>query len=316
MLFGVLILLDIARSIYARVGYEQPNAIWQPDPAQYAELNWPPGADLPANAPIGQRVYAQHCAVCHGPDGRGNGPAAPSLRPHPRDFTKGQFKYKSTPVGQPPTDEDLIRVVSEGLQASAMPYWRDLLTEQEIREVISYIKSMSPVFQKTTPRPLAIPPRVPADEASVGRGKALFAGRGCSVCHGPNGRGMIPMIDMNGYTVISRDLSAPWTFRGRSTPEQIWLRITTGLAPSPMPAFETVLIPTERWDLVNYVLSLRRPAPGEPGGTLDGPGQQPDLLRRGEYLVRASMCGICHTEINPTGIYRGDTHYLAGGADC
>ena len=74
--------------------------------SHYADLTWPPGADLPPNLPLGARVFAQRCAVCHGPDGRGNGPAAPSLIPRPRDFTLGLFKFKSTPHGQPPTDDD------------------------------------------------------------------------------------------------------------------------------------------------------------------------------------------------------------------
>src|SRR5215813_2319774 len=49
-----------------------------------------------------------------------------------------------------------------------------------------------------------------------------------------------------------------------------------------------------------------------PGGRLDGPGHRTDLLQRGEYLVHAEMCGLCHTQINRTGIYRDDA-YLAGG---
>lgn len=310
---GLLLLLDVTRSLYARIGYADPVELWQPDPAHYADLVWPPGTGLPPDTPPGPRIYAQRCAVCHGPDGRGNGPAAPSLIPHPRDFTQGQFKYKSTPPGQPPTDEDLVRVVTNGLTASAMPYWRDLLTEQEIREVVAHIKTLSPVFQKTPPQPLQISPQVPGDAASLERGKAYFVGAGCSVCHGPQGRGLIPMKDTNGHTIMSRDLSAPWTFRGGRNPEQIWLRITIGLAPSPMPAFETVLSPTQRWDVVNYVLSLARTAPWEPGGVLDGPGQSADPIKRGAYLVHAQMCGLCHTQINRTGIYRSDDFYLAGG---
>ncbi|MGH2361229.1 MAG: c-type cytochrome, partial [bacterium] len=69
--------------------------VWQPDPTVYADLSWPPGSDVPASAPLGQRVYAQRCAVCHGPNGRGNGPAAPSMIPRPRDFTRGEFKYST-----------------------------------------------------------------------------------------------------------------------------------------------------------------------------------------------------------------------------
>ena len=122
--FGLLLLaLDVGRSIWARVGYAYPSTEYRPNPAQYADLTWPPGADVDAEAPLGTRLYARHCAVCHGPDGRGNGPAAPSMFPRPRDFTSGRFKYKSTAPGEPPTDDDLLRTVRDGLPASAMPYF-------------------------------------------------------------------------------------------------------------------------------------------------------------------------------------------------
>ncbi len=309
----LLVILDVGRSINARIAYDHPAEVWQPDPSQYADLAWPPGADLPPDAPLGQRVYAKRCAVCHGPDGRGNGPAAPSLIPHPRDFTKGQFKYKSTPARQPPTDADLIRTVSNGLQASAMPYWRDLLSESEIQEVVAHVKSLSGVFKGPSPEPVPVPPRVHPDERSIQRGQVLYVEKGCVVCHGPKGRGGRTLKDTFGYQVISRDLTAPWTFRGGAQPEQIWMRITTGLAPSPMPAFAEQMTAGERWDVVNYVLSLARVPPWETGGNLDGPGQQQNPVKRGEYLVHAEMCGLCHTQINRTGIYRGDEYYLAGG---
>ena len=164
---SLLLLLDVARSLYARVGYADPVEAWQPDPSQYADLTWPPGASLPADTPTGARIFAQRCAVCHGPDERGNGPAAPSLIPHPRDFTKGQFKYTSTPADQPPTDEDLIRVVTHGLTASAMPYWSDLLSEQEILAVVELLKNLSPMFTQGTPTPLTIPPRPPPDAENI-----------------------------------------------------------------------------------------------------------------------------------------------------
>lgn len=310
---GILVILDVGRSIYARVGYEQPTEIWQPNPKVYAALTWPPGADLPQDSPVGLRVYAKHCAVCHGPDGRGNGPAAPSLIPHPRDFTQGQYKYKSTASGKPPTDEDLIRTVSGGLQASAMPYWNDLLSESEIREVVTYIKNLSPVFSSPAPQVLAIPARAPSNVASIDRGRNLFQTQGCADCHGPDGRGGRWLKDAHSYPVVSRDLTAPWTFRGGSDPEQIWLRITTGLAPSPMPAYGDKMTPRDRWDLVNYMLSRARIPPWESGGKLEGPGHDPDPLKRGRYLVHAEMCSLCHTQTDRTGIYRVDDYYLAGG---
>jgi mono/diheme cytochrome c family protein len=120
------------------------------------------------------------------------------------------------------------------------------------------------------------------------------------------------LTDAKGYPVMARDLTAPWTFRGGSDPEAIWLRLTTGLSPGPMPSYADRTTPEQRWDLANYVLSLARISPWEPGGKLGGPGQQADPIKRGEYLVHAEMCGLCHTQINRTGIYRDD-YYLAGG---
>ncbi len=311
---GALLILDLGRSLFARFGYARPTEVWQPAPAVYADLTWPPGSSLPADASVGQRIYAQRCAVCHGPDGRGNGPAAPSMIPRPRDFTVGQFKYKSTPAGQPPSDEDLIRVVRDGLPASAMPYWGDLLTGAEIEAAVEHIKSLSAVFEGAAPLPITVPTRTGRDPAgSIERGRQLYTALGCAGCHGPDGRGGGTLKDAKGYPVLARDLTAPWTFRGGSEAEQIWLRLTTGLAPGPMPSFADRTTPEERWDLVSYVRSLARTPPWEPGGKLEGPGQQADLLRRGEYLVHAEMCGLCHTQINRTGIYRGDDAYLAGG---
>jgi mono/diheme cytochrome c family protein len=307
---GLILLLDLARSIYARVGYAQPLETWSGEP--YIDLAWPPGSDLPADAPLGERVFAERCAVCHGPAGQGNGPAAPSMIPRPRDFTLGLFKYKSTPAGQPPSADDLTRTIAQGLQASGMPYFGDLLAPEEIAAVVEFIQGRSTVFDGPEPETLEVPPRPPADAASVERGRALYSAQGCAGCHGEDARGGQNLLDASGYPVISRDLTAPWTFRGGSEPEAIWLRLTTGLAPGPMPSYADAMTPAERWDVVNYVLSLARTPAWEAGGALGGPGQSADPLQRGAYLARMEMCGLCHTQVNPTGIYR-DERYLAGG---
>jgi len=185
---SVLAVLDLGRSIYAHLGYDHPVEQWQPDPKHYADITWPPGADLPPDTPRGAMIYGQHCAVCHGPDGRGNGPAAPSLIPRPRDFTSGRFKYKSTPTAEPPTDADLIRVVSRGLDASAMPFFHDLLPDSDLREVVQYIKHFSTAFDGEAPHSLTIPRPIAASADGIARGGILFNSRGCQACHGENGR--------------------------------------------------------------------------------------------------------------------------------
>ena len=41
------------RSINAHFGFSEPPELWQPDPALYANLIWPPGSDLPTGTPGG-----------------------------------------------------------------------------------------------------------------------------------------------------------------------------------------------------------------------------------------------------------------------
>jgi mono/diheme cytochrome c family protein len=153
---------------------------------------------------------------------------------------------------------------------------------------------------------------VPPDASSLGRGEALYRSA-CASCHGGDLRGGEAYEDAPGSRVRARYLTAPWTFRGGSDPEQLWLRLTTGMTPGPMPSYEQALSPRDRWDLVNFVASRARVPPWERGGRLAGPGQSPDPLERGDYLVRAEMCGLCHTQIDRTGIYREEGWFLAGG---
>jgi mono/diheme cytochrome c family protein len=318
----LLLALDTSRSYYARVGYARPTEAWQPDPALFADLSWPPGADLPPDRPLGPRVYARSCAVCHGPDGRGNGPAAPSLIPRPRDFTQRLFKYKSTVGTEPPADDDLQRVVSQGLQASAMPAFQDLLTATEIHAVVDEVKRLAGFTDSVPSGPASAPSRAASavaigqpmarDAASLQRGGAVYARLGCAICHGADGRkgGYLP--DAKGHPLPVRDLTAPWTFRGGNRPEDVWQRVTTGLAGTPMPGYASGTTTAERWDLVNYLASIARIPPWRSGGRLEGPGHAADLQTRGEYIIHAEMCGLCHTQINRTGIYRAD-RYLAGG---
>ena len=93
---------------------------------------------------LGQKVYEVRCMHCHGIEGKGDGAAAPFLDPKPRDFTRGQFKIRSTMSGFLPTDDDLFKTVSEGMPGTSMPAWKELLSEEERREVVDYIKTLGP----------------------------------------------------------------------------------------------------------------------------------------------------------------------------
>ncbi len=146
LLLLLVLVLDAARSAVGHLGYLAPVSVWRRDPQAYVDMTWPPATNVPAGATPAQRLYVENCAFCHGPDGRGNGASAPSMIPRPRDFTQGLFKYKSTPEGAPPSDDDLIAVVTNGLNASGMPHFRGTLSEQEIRDVVGVVKGFSKAF--------------------------------------------------------------------------------------------------------------------------------------------------------------------------
>src|SRR3990167_4453688 len=88
----------------------------------------------------GRAVYEANCAVCHGERGDGAGHAAHMLRVQPRDFTRGLFKFRSTPSGVLPTDEDLLATVTRGLRWTAM-VGRPDLPEPDRRAVVQYVKT-------------------------------------------------------------------------------------------------------------------------------------------------------------------------------
>lgn len=88
--------------------------------------------------------YREHCAMCHGLSGDGKGPLAATLRPYPRDFRLGKFKYKSTPFGDAPTKDDLTHVVRRGIPGVGMPSFELLQREEdEIRALVQYVVYLS-----------------------------------------------------------------------------------------------------------------------------------------------------------------------------
>ena len=87
-------------------------------------------------------LYREHCAHCHGITGCGAGPTAAFLNPYPRDFRLGKFKFKSTPLSQPPTDHDLETILVNGIPGTAMPSFRTL-PEEEIDALVDYVKYLT-----------------------------------------------------------------------------------------------------------------------------------------------------------------------------
>ncbi len=68
------------------------------------------------------------------------------LDPRPRDFRRAIYKIRRTPQGELPTDEDLFRIIGNGMPGTSMPAWRGLLGDAQIWQLVDYIKRFSEDF--------------------------------------------------------------------------------------------------------------------------------------------------------------------------
>ncbi len=219
----------------------------------------------------GQKVYDLHCVGCHGEKGDGQGPAARLLIVKPRDFTKGVFKFRTTPSGSLPTDEDLYRTITRGVFRTSMPE-HALLPEKQRLAVIQYIKTFSDRWQTERsgqPIPIPAPSEDLGSPESIARGKAVYELLECWTCHGRAGRGDGPSAatlqpDEWGNPQKPFNFTKGWLKSG-PTPRDVYRTFMTGLNGTAMPSYQAIfespdgenIREGDAWHLISFVLSLR-----------------------------------------------------------
>ncbi|MEX0830460.1 MAG: c-type cytochrome [Nitrospirales bacterium] len=216
----------------------------------------------------GQEIYERSCLMCHGASGEGDGPAAfynaAYSASRARDFTVGNYKFRSTVSGSLPLDQDLFRTITNGIPGF-MPSFGGLSPEQRW-QVVAYIKSFYAGFQEETPESiqlLAASP-IPSTAESVQRGRALYEAMDCHSCHGPQARGSGKVAlagelkDSRGLPISPNDLTNPTGWKNGTTAQDVVRTLFTGLDGTPMPSYESQLAGHEddAWHLANYLLSL------------------------------------------------------------
>ena len=232
-----------------RLGWLHPSGAW----AQTTPAGTPEGLAR------GKRIYAKRCQACHGEKGDGLGPVAPYLNPRPRDFTLGAFKLRTTGSGEPPTDEDLFRVVTRGVPGTAMSGWTTLSADERW-QVIAYLKTFSTAFQES--RAVVSAGRGPAASPELlARGRQVYQKAKCWECHGESGRGDGPaaptLKDDAKNTIRAANLQKGWLMKGGREAADIFMRFSTGVDGTPMPSYADSLSEDERWALAHYVKSLQ-----------------------------------------------------------
>ena len=202
---------------------------------------------------VGQKLFADNCAVCHGQFGEGGpNPAHPGQTIVPistAEFlkTRDDFTLRSIIAqGQP----------NFGMSPFGSAYGGPL-DDASLDALVAYLRS----WEKKPP--VELPPEV-ATPAAAQTGEAIYADV-CAQCHGPKGEGG-----------IGPSLSDP-TFQLDFSDQQIFNTISQGHKATPMIAWGDVLSPEQIQQLVDYIRQLKQETPASPVATPQtAPGATPE----------------------------------------
>jgi cytochrome c553 len=93
----------------------------------------------------GKEAFGSYCAACHGRDGQNTGvPFAASIDP--------PIPLLSSRTVQDYTDGQLKRVIESGIAPSGMPASRGILSEEEIWQIVVYIRHLPPAGSLGEPK--------------------------------------------------------------------------------------------------------------------------------------------------------------------
>ena len=145
--------------------------------------------EVSANPPAayeGRRLYVSYCQLCHGTDGKGDGPLAKAMHISPADLTTTVRSRSDTILTKIITGEGRQTITGRdrhNLLSEAMPEWKDVFSESQVMALIAYLR-----FLGRTRHDLMGDPEV---------GMQLYQ-KYCQVCHGVEGDGDGIMTNLMG----------------------------------------------------------------------------------------------------------------------
>ncbi len=92
------------------------------------------GAAEPAAADRGAEVFDSYCAICHGPEGRGDGPGGAALEPPAPDLVGPRAEHlKGIPRRT---------IIEDGRPGTAMVGWKAILSPEDLDAVYGFVHAM------------------------------------------------------------------------------------------------------------------------------------------------------------------------------
>lgn len=196
-----------------------------------------------ANPPLayeGRRLYVSYCMLCHGPEGKGDGPLAKVMEIKPADLSTTVRSRSDTILTKIITGEGRQTITGRdrhNLLNETMPEWKDVFSDTQVQALIAYLRFLSRAKHE-----LMGDPEV---------GMQLYD-KYCQVCHGAEGDGDGIMTKLMGITPM--DHTNPNETNALDN-EEIARRILDGKGRF-MPAWRGILSQADVEALVSYIRLL------------------------------------------------------------
>ena len=213
----------------------------------------------PVDLAAGSRLYARHCASCHGDRGLGDGEAGRRMVPPPPALGGDLMR------GVPPAL--MYRVMSVGIAGTQMIGWADVLSADDRWSIVSWLNTL----------------RGP-DAGGMAVGEGVWVQR-CASCHGIGGASNGPMSVS--LSRLPRELSS-FAWQAERSDVQIADAIRLGLAGTAMPAARD-LTASELDGVVAWVRTLSlADAPGAAAGRANPDSTVRAVMR----LLESAMASV------------------------
>lgn len=210
---------------------------------------------------VGQRLYSQNCAACHGEFGEGG--------PNPARAGDIIAPISSSEYLRTRDDPTLRAVINAGQPNFGMsPFgtaYGGPLDDEDIDAIVSYVRSW-----EANP-PVEIPPELPAGTLAI-EGSQIY-GDVCAQCHGPQGEGG-----------IGPSLADP-AFQAGNTDQSIFDTINLGHPATPMIGWGEILSSEQIRQLVEFIRGLA-------GGA--EPSAGPPSFATDVLPILQESCSVCH----------------------
>jgi len=144
---------------------------------------------LSANLPPayeGRKLYVSYCQLCHGVDGKGDGPLSKAMKITPADLTTTVRSRSDTILTKIITGQGRQTITGRNhhnLLSDSMPSWKDVFNESEVKALIAYLR-----FLGNKKHDLM---------GNSEHGMKIYQ-KYCSVCHGEEGDGEGIMTNLMG----------------------------------------------------------------------------------------------------------------------